>query len=159
MNLIENLSNELRAKNLVLVTAESCTGGMISTAMTDLAGSSDIFDRGFVTYSNQSKQDMLGVSINILNTYGAVSAQCADAMVLGALANCAAADIAVSVTGIAGPNGDTAEKPVGLVYIGVCVRGKEPMIEECFFKGSRDEVRKSTVEKALGLLLEATLTV
>lgn len=159
MSLIEHLSNELRTKELKLATAESCTGGMIASAITDLAGSSDIFDRGFVTYSNQAKQDMLGVSIHILNNYGAVSAQCADAMVLGALEHSPDAYIAVSVTGIAGPSGGTTDKPVGLVYIGVCVRGKEPVIEECFFKGSRDEVRKQTVEKALSLLLEAVFTV
>lgn len=158
MSIVQQLSTYLREKDLRLTTAESCTGGMIAAAITDLSGSSDIFDRGFITYSNQAKQDMLGVSANILNHYGAVSAQCADAMVMGALAH-SAADIAVSVTGIAGPNGGTAEKPVGLVYIGVCIRGKEPTIEEYFLSGSRDEVRKATVEKALGLLLEAVLTV
>lgn len=158
MSLIEKLSHELRTKELVLATAESCTGGMIAASITGLAGSSDIFDRGFVTYSNQAKQEMLGVSINILNMYGAVSAQCADAMVIGALEN-SNSDIAVSVTGIAGPSGASEEKPVGLVYIGVCVRGKEPVIEECFFKGERDHVRQASVEKALELLLEAALTV
>jgi nicotinamide-nucleotide amidase len=158
MSLIENLSHELRSKELILTTAESCTGGMVAAAVTDLTGSSDVFERGFVTYSNTAKQEMLGVSPNIINTYGAVSAQCADAMVLGALEN-APADIAVSVTGIAGPGGGSPDKPVGLVYIGACVRGKEPVIEECFFKGSRDDIRRQTVEKALGLLLEATFTV
>ncbi len=158
MSLVEHLSNELRDKKLTLATAESCTGGMIASAMTDLAGSSDIFDRGFVTYSNQAKKDMLGVSDNILNEHGAVSAQCANAMVFGVLNN-SSANIAVSVTGIAGPSGGSIEKPVGLVYIGVCIRGKEPVIEECFFKGSRSEVRKQTVEKALSLLLEAAFTI
>ncbi|MGH1455453.1 MAG: CinA family protein [Alphaproteobacteria bacterium] len=159
MSLIEQLTTTLREKNLILATAESCTAGMIAAAITDVSGASDVFDRGFVTYSNQSKRDMLGVSVDVLNTFGAVSAQCAGAMVLGALENCAAANIAVSVTGIAGPNGGTPEKPVGLVYIGVCIRGKEPMIEECFFNGSRAAIRKSTVEKALELLIEAALTV
>ncbi len=159
MSLSEHVITALREKELILTTAESCTGGMIASSVTDISGSSDIFDRGFITYSNQSKHDILGVSMNIFNTYGAVSAQCADAMVIGALETCKTASIALSVTGIAGPNGGTTEKPVGLVYIGVCLRGKEPSIEECFFKGSRAQIRSAATEKALGLLLEATVTI
>ncbi len=159
MSSVQELSRILKEKDLVLVTAESCTGGMIASAVTDLAGSSAIFDRGFVTYSNNAKIDLLDVSANILNHYGAVSAPCADAMALGALKNCANADISVSVTGIAGPGGATETKPVGLVYIGVCVRGKEPMVEECRFHGSRDEIRSLACDKAIALLVEAALTI
>ena len=152
------LSDVLKVKELVMASAESCTGGMIAASMTDIAGSSSIFDRGFVTYSNESKEEMLGVSSSIIDMYGAVSKSCADAMVIGALNN-SNADIAVSVTGIAGPSGGTEGKPVGLVYIGVCLKGREPEITECHFDGSRDEIRKSTCDKALALLIEAAGTV
>ena len=156
--MIEELSLILRERHLKLATAESCTGGLIAAAITSLAGSSDIFDRGFVTYSNDSKMDMLGVSSNVLNNYGAVSKQCADLMVLGALDK-SDADIAVSVTGIAGPSGGSEDKPVGLVYIAVCVKGKEPIITENHFTGSRDEIRQASVVKALSLLIEAARAV
>ena len=157
-NLVDTLSKALLEKELRLVTAESCTGGMISMVMTERAGSSAVFDRGFVTYSNTAKQDHLDVSPNILNHYGAVSMQCADAMALGALKN-SKADIAVSVTGIAGPGGGSDDKPVGLVFIGVAVAGKEPNITECHFSGERHEVRKQACEKSLTLLIETVNTV
>lgn len=150
----ENLSEALLAHKLTLVAAESCTGGMISAAMTDLPGSSKVFERGFVTYSNQSKQDLLGVPSDILINKGAVSAQCAKAMVLGALDN-SAANIAVSVTGIAGPGGGSEQKPIGLVYIGVCLKGSEPVVHECHFSGSRHDIRTSTCNKVFALLIEA----
>jgi nicotinamide-nucleotide amidase len=125
---------------------------MIAAAMTDLAGSSDIFDRGFVTYSNQAKIDMLGVSPATLDTYGAVSAQTAGEMATGALAY-SRADIAVSVTGIAGPSGGNAEKPVGLVYIGVAKKGEAPTVHRHVFSGSRADVRQQTRDAALTYLL------
>ena len=153
-DLVEELSNLLVEKKLKLATAESCTGGMISAAITQRAGSSNVFDRGFVTYTNVSKESMLGVSKNILLHYGAVSEQCADAMALGALKN-SKADISVSVTGIAGPGGGSDEKPIGLVYIATCVRGKEPMVTENNFAGSRDDIREAACKKALSLLIEA----
>ncbi|PCJ97264.1 MAG: damage-inducible protein CinA [Zetaproteobacteria bacterium] len=156
-NLVDTLSKALLKKELRLVTAESCTGGMISMAITERAGSSAVFDRGFVTYSNTAKQDHLNVSPNILNHYGAVSMQCADAMALGALEN-SKADIAVSVTGIAGPGGSD-KKPIGLVYIGIAVTGREPQVTECHFSGERSEVRKQACEKSLTLLIETTLTI
>lgn len=156
--LVEQLSNLLHEKNMTLVTAESCTGGLIASAMTDRAGSSKVFERGFVTYSNASKEQALGVSKHIIDNYGAVSHECADAMVLGALEH-SEADIGVSVTGIAGPDGGTPEKPLGLVYIAVCVRGNEPDITENFFKGSREEIRKAATEKALSLLIESVIAV
>ena len=148
-----NLSQTLRSKKLKLVTAESCTGGMISAAITEIAGSSDIFDRGFVTYSNEAKIAMLGVSPITLETYGAVSEQIAGEMVMGALKN-SLADVAISVTGIAGPTGGTADKPVGLVYIGVANKIKTHVFKH-IFKGNRSEVRQQTVERAFEHLLDS----
>ncbi|PCJ99710.1 MAG: damage-inducible protein CinA [Zetaproteobacteria bacterium] len=157
-NLVDTLSKALLEKELKLVTAESCTGGMISVAMTGRAGSSAVFDRGFVTYSNTSKQENLNVSPNILNNYGAVSVQCADAMAIGALKN-SKADISVSVTGIAGPGGGSDEKPVGLVYIGVGMMGKEPQVTTCHFSGDRHDIRQQTCKRALSLLVETVNTI
>lgn len=157
-NLVDTLSKALLEKELRLVTAESCTGGMVSVAMTERAGSSAVFDRGFVTYSNSAKQKHLNVSPNILNNHGAISMPCADAMAIGALKN-SDADIAVSITGIAGPSGGSDAKPVGLVYIGIVVMGREPHVTECHFSGTRAEVRKQACEKALNLLIETTLAI
>ncbi len=155
---VDELSQLLKEKEIKLVTAESCTGGMIAAAMTDRAGSSVVFDRGYVTYSNQSKTDLLGVSMNVIDNYGAVSSQCADFMALGALEN-SQADIALSVTGIAGPGGGSDEKPIGLVYIGVCVVGRDPVVTECNFTGNRLEIRRSACEKAFTLLIETVRTI
>jgi nicotinamide-nucleotide amidase len=138
----------------MLVTAESCTGGMIAAAITSRPGSSALFERGFVTYSNESKVELLGVPTDILREHGAVSARTALAMARGALNN-SRADIAVSVTGIAGPDGGTAEKPVGLVYIGYGFR-QEDLIEcsEHRFEGDRDSIRRQSVDAALKHLLK-----
>lgn len=136
-----------------MATAESCTGGLIAKLMTDLAGSSDVFERGFVTYSNQAKMDLLHVSEDILTRYGAVSEQTALHMATGALQN-SQAHIAVSVTGIAGPGGGTDEKPVGLVYIGYAQKGKNPFAMEYHFSGSRTEIRENTAKAALTLILK-----
>ena len=106
------------ARKIMIVTAESCTGGLIAGALTENAGSSRVFERGFVTYSNEAKQEMLGVPAALLETYGAVSAEVAEAMALGALEK-SRAQLAVAVTGIAGPDGGTADKPVGLVHFAV----------------------------------------
>ena len=106
-----------RARGLRIATAESCTGGLVAGALTAIAGSSDVFDRGFVTYSNEAKAEMLGVDPRLIETHGAVSPETAEAMAKGALAH-ARADIVVAVTGIAGPGGGSAQKPVGLVYFG-----------------------------------------
>lgn len=150
--MIENLNEHLRSKKLKLTTAESCTGGLISAAITEIAGSSDVFDRGFVTYSNEAKIAMLGVSPITLETYGAVSEQTAGEMVKGALKN-SLAGVAISVTGIAGPTGSTPEKPVGLVYIGIANK-QETKVFKHIFKGNRSEVRQQTVEKAFQHLLD-----
>lgn len=155
---VERLSTILREEHLILACAESCTGGMIAAAMTDLAGSSAIFDRGFVTYSNAAKQDMLGVHAATLEDFGAVSEQCAGEMAQGALKN-SAANIAVAVTGIAGPDGGSDEKPVGLVYVAVCLKGKAAQITRNEFHGDRASVRALTCSKAFDLLIKATRAV
>ncbi len=152
MDLVNTVSTILRDRGLMLVTAESCTGGLIAKLITDLAGSSDIFERGFVTYSNQAKMDLLGVPENILNEYGAVSEQTALHMAVGALKN-SRADIAISVTGIAGPGGGTDEKPVGLVYIGYARKGNNAFASEHHFKGDRTNIREQTAIAALNLIL------
>ena len=137
----------------MIATAESCTGGLISAAITAESGSSAYFDRGFVTYSNQAKMDCLGVSLETLDTYGAVSEQTAIAMAQGALKN-SQAGIALSVTGIAGPTGGTEEKPVGLVYIG-CAISDKATAKECHFENNgRAYIREQTVETALEFILE-----
>jgi nicotinamide-nucleotide amidase len=150
--LVGQLSDKLREKKWMVACAESCTGGMIASAITDLAGSSSVFDRGFVTYSNKAKMEMLSVSRETLGEHGAVSPETATEMARGVLQH-SSAQIAVSVTGIAGPTGGSDEKPVGLVYIGIATK------EGCFAHhrqcdGSRAEIRGQTVEEALKLLLE-----
>ncbi len=135
-----------------LATAESCTGGLIAAACTDLAGSSQWFDRGFVTYSNAAKTDMLCVDAALISQFGAVSEQVAVAMALGAVKH-STAQVSVAVTGVAGPTGGTDEKPVGTVWIGWCVNGLTST-ELCHFDGDRTMVRALTVERALQGLLE-----
>lgn len=132
----------------MLATAESCTGGLIAAAMTDRPGSSSVFERGFVTYSNEAKTELLDVPKDILMKHGAVSSQVATAMVKGAIAH-SRAELALSVTGIAGPDGGTEAKPVGLVYIGFGDKVGVVEVAEHRFKGDRDSVRKQTVEAAL----------
>ena len=136
-----------RARGLKIATAESCTGGLIAGLLTEIAGSSDVFERGFVTYSNQAKMDLLGVPEELLRAHGAVSAEVAQAMADGAVRN-ARADIAVAVTGIAGPGGGSAEKPVGLVFIAV----PGTVQEHRFGDIGRHDVRLATVKAALALL-------
>jgi len=151
----EGVLDLCRRAGLKLATAESCTGGMIAAALTDIAGSSDVFDRGFVTYSNEAKTDMLGVPKDLLDAHGAVSAEVAEAMVSGALSN-SRADLAVAVTGIAGPGGGSAGKPVGLVYMAVQRKGERPRVEEKRYGNrGRDAVRRATMEDALEALKAA----
>ncbi len=138
----------------MLATAESCTGGMIAAALTDIAGSSDVVERGFVTYSNAAKTELLGVPAELIARVGAVSEEVAHAMAGGALDH-APVDLAVAVTGIAGPGGGSAEKPVGLVHFGLARRGSATRTEHHVFPGDRDAVRRATVTRALELLLEA----
>lgn len=153
LDLEKSVSEALRNRGFMLVTAESCTGGLIAKKITDLAGSSSILERGYVTYSNQSKIDLLDVPETILKEHGAVSPETAQNMAKGALKN-SQAQIAVSVTGIAGPGGGTDDKPVGLVYIGYAKDGQEAIAHEFHFHGSRADIREQTSRAALSLILE-----
>jgi nicotinamide-nucleotide amidase len=147
----------VNAKNqrLRVATAESCTGGLVSAALTDVPGSSEVFDRGFVTYSNAAKTDLLGVPAAIIEAHGAVSEETAVAMAEGALRH-SVADVAVAITGVAGPGGGSVEKPVGLVHFGCARRGAPTVhVERRFGPLSRAEIRARAVEQALDLLLDA----
>ncbi|MGI9433794.1 MAG: CinA family protein [Geminicoccaceae bacterium] len=140
------------AKGLTLATAESCTGGLISACLTEIPGSSAVVDRGFVVYSNQAKQDLLGVSADLLERYGAVSEQVARAMARGARER-AAVDIAVAVTGVAGPGGGTATKPVGLVHMALGAATRTRHVDRVF-PGDRRAVRAATLAMVLQLIVE-----
>jgi nicotinamide-nucleotide amidase len=143
-----------KAKNLMVATAESCTGGLVAGALTDIAGSSAVVDRGFVTYTNEAKHQMLGVPADTLAKFGAVSRETAEAMARGALGN-ANADIVVSITGIAGPGGGSAEKPIGLVHFAAASRGGKLIHREMRFGDiGRAEVRRRSVLEALAMLTE-----
>jgi len=144
-----------RDKGLHLATAESCTGGLIMGALTEIAGSSDVVDRGFITYTNRAKMDVLGVSAETLRLGGAVTAETAIAMAIGALEK-SSANIAVSVTGIAGPDGDSPGKPVGLVHMACALRDGETLHEKHLFGNiGRRKVREATVIAALRLFMRA----
>ena len=141
-----------RARGLKVATAESCTGGLVAGALTDIAGSSDVLDRGFVTYSNEAKQQMLGVPAGTLQEYGAVSRQTAEAMARGALGH-ANADLVVAITGIAGPGGGSADKPVGLVHFAAAARsGQITHAEMRYGDIGRADVRHKSVLQALMML-------
>jgi nicotinamide-nucleotide amidase len=141
-----------RARGLKVATAESCTGGLVAGALTEIAGSSDVLDRGFVTYSNKAKQQMLGVPADVLRDHGAVSRETAEAMARGALGK-GGADIVVAITGIAGPGGSSADKPVGLVHFAVASRGGALTHAEMRYGDiGRSEVRHKSVLQALAML-------
>jgi len=141
-----------RGKNLKVATAESCTGGLVAGALTEIAGSSAVVERGFVTYSNDAKQTMLGITKNTLEQFGEVSRETAEAMVKGALAH-APADLAVSITGIAGPSGGSTKKPVGLVHFAATDRfGRLVHVERRFGDIGRSAVRQQSVLQALWML-------
>ncbi len=146
------LGEQLRARGAMLATAESCTGGLIAALCTSVAGSSDWFERGFVTYSNAAKTEMLGVDAALIAAHGAVSAEVACAMVEGALAH-SSAHIAIAVTGIAGPGGATPGKPVGTVWFALAQRGAAAEAELLQLGGDRTAVREQTLEFALQRLL------
>ena len=143
-----------RARSLKIATAESCTGGLISATLTEIPGSSDVFERGFVTYSNQAKTEMLGVSQELIDAKGAVSEEVARAMAEGAIHN-SQADLAVAVTGVAGPGGGSKDKPVGLVHIATARRDGPVSHERHVFSGDRREVRAATLKRAIEFLLES----
>jgi nicotinamide-nucleotide amidase len=141
-----------RTKKLTIATAESCTGGLVAATLTEIAGSSDVVERGFVTYSNAAKTAMLGVPADVIARFGAVSRETAEAMAQGALAH-SPADLAVSITGIAGPGGGSPGKPVGLVHFAAAARGGQLMHQECRFGDiGRAQVRYVSVKHALAML-------
>jgi nicotinamide-nucleotide amidase len=143
-----------RMRKLTVATAESCTGGLVAGALTDIPGSSDVIDRGYVTYSNDAKRAMLGVKALTLSTFGAVSKETATAMAVGALER-AGVDLAVAITGIAGPGGATPGKPVGLVHFAVAARDGRILARECRFGAlGRSAVRQRAVVEALRMLTE-----
>lgn len=147
-----------RARGWTIATAESCTGGLVAGALTDIAGSSDVVDRGFITYSNEAKQQMLGVPANTLRDYGAVSRQTAEAMAWGALTK-GKVDLAVAITGIAGPGGGSPDKPVGLVHFAAVSRdGTSMHAAKRYGEIGRSAVRQKSVSQALTMLKEMTET-
>jgi nicotinamide-nucleotide amidase len=149
--LAEKLISDYSALRRKIVTAESCTGGLISGVLTEIAGSSSVFERGFVTYSNDAKIEVLAVQLETLQQFGAVSAEVAEEMAQGAL-EFSQADVALSVTGIAGPEGGTFDKPVGLVYFGLANRDGLLMHYRCEFSGDRSDVRMKAIQEGLRLL-------
>lgn len=151
--LAEAVLDAYRARNWRLATAESCTGGLVAAALTEFAGASDVVERGYVTYSNAAKTELLGVPKETIAAHGAVSPETAAAMASGA-ARGAGVEAAVSVTGIAGPGGGSAEKPVGLVYLGIARRGRGARCERHVFPGDRDAVRRAALIRALEMLRE-----
>ena len=152
VQLVTRLSESLLGKRKKVCTAESCTGGLIAKTLTDLAGSSDWFERGFVTYSNQAKNEMLAVPSSVIEDYGAVSEPVAAAMATGALRH-SHADYSVAVTGIAGPDGGSEEKPVGTVWIAVA-SADEVIANRFQFSGDREAVRVATLVAALEALID-----
>lgn len=142
-------------RKMRIATAESCTGGLVAACLTSVPGYSSVTERGFVTYSNDAKTDMLDVPAALIESHGAVSQPVAEAMAAGAIAR-SRADLAVSLTGVAGPTGGSAEKPVGTVWIGVCRRGQPPRAQRFLFPGSRAAVRLASVRAALDLLRQET---
>ena len=143
-----------RSKGVMLATVESCTGGLIAAALTAVAESSDVVERGFVTYSNEAKHDLVGVPMELITTHGAVSEEVAAAMAAGGVAR-SRATIAVSVTGVAGPGGGTATKPVGLVCFGLACRGKPTLTTQAIFPGDRAAIRAAAVARAFALIRDA----
>ncbi len=150
--LVARVADALRARGVSMASAESCTGGLVAAACTSLAGSSDWFERGVVTYSNAAKAELLGVPAELIARHGAVSAEVARAMAAGALAQSPAA-FTVAITGIAGPGGGSVDKPVGTVWLATAARDGAAQATLLNASGDRDDVRRHSVVRALGLLL------
>lgn len=148
----EELVEILTKKQYKITTAESCTGGLVAATIVNVSGASEVFQAGFVTYANEAKEKELGVKSETLQTYGAVSDKTAKEMAIGCAAH-AKAQVGISTTGIAGPGGGTAEKPVGLVYIGCAVRSNV-YVEKNVFSGDRQQVRRQAADRAIGFALE-----
>ena len=155
VTLEEAVASLLKEQGLTVTTVESCTGGLLAGRLVNVAGVSEVFKQGFITYSNKAKRKLVGVKKATLREVGAVSERTAREMARGAVL-ATGADAAVSVTGIAGPDGGTEEKPVGLVYIGVAVRG-QTWVQECHFTGNRARIREASVAAALTLLRKGIL--
>ena len=149
--IMKDLVNKLQKKKLKISFAESCTGGMLATAITSISGASKIFNLGLITYSNDAKINILKVNKKIIQKYGAVSPECCEAMVKN-LSKISKADVNVSITGIAGPKGGTKSKPVGLVYIGVKKSNKLIITKNIFKQKKRNDIQKATVKRALYLV-------
>ena len=143
-----------KAAGLMVATVESCTGGLVAGALTSVSGSSDVLDRGFVTYSNEAKNELVGVPMALIEAHGAVSAAVAEAMALGGVDR-SNAQIAVAVTGIAGPGGGTATKPVGLVHFGCFRTGGSVALHHEIYQGDRDAVRAASILQALAMIRRA----
>ena len=155
LTLAQLVLDACRARGWHIATAESCTGGLVAGALTAIAGSSDVVERGFVTYSNEAKSEMLGVPPDTIAAHGAVSSETAAAMAEGAVAR-APVDLAISVTGVAGPGGGSAAKPLGLVIFGLARRNGPSRTERRVFDGDRSAVRQAALRVALGLLAAET---
>lgn len=153
----EKLVSLLLKKKMIITTVESCTGGMVASKIVNVSGASEVFCEGFITYANRAKEIYAGVLKETLEQYGAVSSQVAIEMAAGA-AKKTGADVAVSVTGIAGPDGGTKEKPVGLVYIGCYARGKT-VYKECQFQGDRLEIREQSTREAINIAYEMVMDI
>lgn len=151
---IDDLCKLLMDKGMTIATAESCTGGMLGAALTSVPGISDCYGYGVVTYSNEAKEKLLGVNHNTLAEHGAVSPETALEMACGAL-NISEADIAVSITGIAGPGGGTQEKPVGLVYVGIARKDQKNDVHKLMLKGNRQEVRSQVIDNVIRLIIDS----
>jgi nicotinamide-nucleotide amidase len=150
--LAENVIKTLKKQNLHLVTAESCTGGLIAGCLTAISGASEVINQGFITYANQAKIDLLGIPQALLNEHGAVSEIVSRLMAEGAISG-GGGDVSISVTGIAGPGGGSNEKPVGLVHVSVAQNGRDTLHECHVFSGDRNTIRLQTIEVAFKLLL------
>ena len=150
MKLEEQIVKELLEKGYTVTTAESCTGGLLAGRILNVSGASAVYNEGYITYSNEAKHRLLGVSNETLELYGAVSEQTAKEMAEG-VAKASNANVGLSTTGIAGPGGGTPEKPVGLVYVGCSIEG-QTIVKKCLFKGDREANRNASVEEALKLL-------
>lgn len=150
---VRALLENARKQQVLFVTAESCTGGLVGSMLTSVGGSSDVVEGGFITYSNYQKEHALGVDPVLFERFGAVSEEVAIAMAEGALSH-SRAHISVAVTGIAGPDGGTPEKPVGLVHVATAKLGDRVVHERCFFEGARNEIQFRASEQAIGMLFE-----
>lgn len=151
------LLEHCRRHSIRLATAESCTGGLLGGLLTEAAGASDVVDCGFIVYSDKAKKELLGVSSELLSRHGAVSSETATAMAEGALARSPDAQLALSITGVAGPGGGSPDKPVGLVHFALARSATKPQAEHHVFSGDRHSVRQASLEKALSLMQAAVL--